>query len=500
MEALTKPLSGGAYTGAPIARVEDMRLLTGTATFVDDLALPGMLHAVVLRSAVAHGTIEKIDASAALALEGVHAVITADDVGDEIPLIPIRLAPLPEFQSFRQPVIARDKVRYVGEPIAIIVAESRAIAEDAMEVIELEISALPSVANIASADTAQDAARLFGAETGNLAVRYLTAVGDADAAFAEAAYVRTERFSVHRQTALPMETRGLLSSDIGLFLAEQRGYFRDEGLKVEIDVGAGATSAGLYNAVNRGLKIKVVADKGTNSAEYGYKALMVRTDLIESGKFKTLADLKGKKVAIIAKGAADESVINQALLKAGLADNDIERVFLPFSQHMSAFVNKAIDAAISSEPGVSLMTKEKAAVRFSGLDAFYPVQQTAVLLMNGRFFADKETAVKFLKAYLRGVRDYTATLAGGKISGPNADKMIASISEMTGIRDLSLLRDSVPPYIDPNGALALDSIKMDFDYFRQKGLVAKDVDLNDVVDTTLVKQAVEALGQAPLSK
>jgi NitT/TauT family transport system substrate-binding protein len=227
---------------------------------------------------------------------------------------------------------------------------------------------------------------------------------------------------------------------------------------------------------------------------------MVRTDLIESGQFKTLADLKGKKVAIIAKGAADESVINQALLKAGLADNDIERIFLPFSQHVSAFVNKAIDAAISSEPGVSLMTKEKAAVRFSGLDPFYPVQQTALLLMNGRFFADQETAVKFLKAYLRGVRDYTATLNGGKISGPDADKMIASISEMTGIRDVSLLRDSVPPYIDPNGALALDSIKVDFDYFRQKGLVAKDVDLNDVVDTTLVKQAVEALGQAPLPK
>jgi NitT/TauT family transport system substrate-binding protein len=304
-----------------------------------------------------------------------------------------------------------------------------------------------------------------------------------------------------------------LSSDIGLFLANKRGYFQDEGLKVELipfdsgakmiaplgsgdlDVGAGATSAGLFNAVNRGLKIKVVADKGTNTAEYSYKALMVRTDLIQSGKFKSLADLKGKKVAIIAKGAADESVINQALLKAGLADTDVERIFLPFSQHLNAFLNKAIDAAISSEPGVSVMTRENAAVRFSGLDAFYPVQQTALLLMNGRFFADKETAVKFLKAYLRGVRDYSATLAGGKISGPNAEQMIASLSEMTGIHDLSLLRNSVPAYIDPNGKLALDSIRTDLDYFRSRDLVAKDVDLKEVVDTSLVKQAVEALGE-----
>jgi NitT/TauT family transport system substrate-binding protein len=309
-----------------------------------------------------------------------------------------------------------------------------------------------------------------------------------------------------------------LSSDIGLFLAQQRGYFRDEGLQVElisldagakmiaplgsgdIDVAAGAISAGLFNAVNRGLKIKIVADKGTNKAEYSYKALMVRTDLVESGKFKTLADLKGMKVAIIANGAADESVINQALLKAGLGDNDIERIFLPFSQHMSAFVNKAIDASISSEPGVSLMTQQKAAVRFSGVDAFYPVQQTAVLLMNGRFAADRETAVRFLKAYLKGVRDYSASLVGGKISGPNAQELIGSIGEMTGIRDLSLLREGVPPYIDPNGTLAVKSIKMDFEYFQQRGLVAKDIDLNEVIDTTLAKQAVEELGQAAVPK
>jgi len=303
-----------------------------------------------------------------------------------------------------------------------------------------------------------------------------------------------------------------LSSDIGLFIASKRGYFRDEGLSVELihfdsgakmiaplgsgdlDVGAGAISAGLFNAVNRGLKIKVVADKGTNTAEYSYKALMVRTDLIDGGKFKSLADLKGKKVAIVAKGAADESVINQGLLKAGLADTDIERVFLPFSQHLNAFLNKAIDASISSEPSISIMTKQKAAVRFSGLDAFYPVQQTAVLLMNGRFFSDKQTAAKFVKAYLRGVRDYVATLSGGKVAGPGAEQMVGLLSEMTGIRDLSLLKDSVPTFINPDGNLTMDSIRTDYEYFRARKLVAEDIDLNEIVDTSLVKQAVSSLG------
>jgi len=211
MEALTNPKDGGQYMGQPIARIEDARLLTGTATFVDDLIVPGMLHAAVLRSSVAHGTIEKIDSTAAMALDGVHAIYTAADVGDDIPLIPIRLAPLPEFQAFRQPVIARDKVRYVGEPIAIVIAESRAVAEDALELIDLEISSLEAVADISAASAAQGEACLFDQPSGNLAVRYFSAMGDANAAFERAAYVRTERFSMHRQTPLPMETRGLLA-------------------------------------------------------------------------------------------------------------------------------------------------------------------------------------------------------------------------------------------------------------------------------------------------
>ena len=102
-----------AYIGSPIERIEDLRLLNGTATFVGDLAPEGLLHAAILRSPVAHGRIRKIDASAALALNGVMAVITAADIGD-VPLIPIRQHGLPEGEAYRQPVIATDKVRYVG--------------------------------------------------------------------------------------------------------------------------------------------------------------------------------------------------------------------------------------------------------------------------------------------------------------------------------------------------------------------------------------------------
>lgn len=262
----------------------------------------------------------------------------------------------------------------------------------------------------------------------------------------------------------------------------------------DLDAGAGAASAGLYNAVNRGLKLKMVADKGTNIAGYSYKALMVRKDLIDSGAFKSLADLKGKKVAIIANGAADESVINQALKKAGLKDDDIEKVFLPFPQHLTAFANKAIDASISAEPGITAMVRNGAAVRFVGLDDFYPVQQTAMLLINGKFAEDRKTVTAFLKAYLRGVRDYAATLKDGKIAGPGAEAMIKDIAEMTGIKDASLLHQMVPVFIDPDGQINRASVETDLAYFKSRGLVAGDISTEGVIDLSFVNELKPVLG------
>src|ERR1700730_15212178 len=135
-----------------------------------------------------------------------------------------------------------------------------------------------------------------------------------------------------------------LSTDVAFYIAEKRGYFKQEGLQADfvyfdsgakmivplgsgaLDAGGGATSAGLYNAVERGIELRVVADKGMSVDGYDYKALVVRKDLVDSGAFKSLADLKGKKVAVVAKGAADESVLHQALLKGGLEDRHRPRL------------------------------------------------------------------------------------------------------------------------------------------------------------------------------
>ncbi|HTJ02050.1 MAG TPA: xanthine dehydrogenase family protein molybdopterin-binding subunit [Methylovirgula sp.] len=198
-----------ALIGSPVERIEDLRFLTGRGQYVGDLGTQDALHAAVLRSTVAHGRIRKIDAQAARALPGVLAVITAAEIGDSIPTIAIRQHNVPEGEFYRQPVIAHDKVRYVGEPLAVVVASEAAIAEDALELIALEIDALPPVADHITA--ARDEVLLFEQVGTNLARVFEARMGDADAAFAAADYTRRERFSVQRHTALPMETRGLFA-------------------------------------------------------------------------------------------------------------------------------------------------------------------------------------------------------------------------------------------------------------------------------------------------
>ena len=198
-----------AFVGQPIERLEDLRLVRGRGQYVDDLARAGMLHAAILRSHVAHGRIRNIDISRAQKIPGVHAVITAADLGDSIPLVPMRLQPMPEFEAFGQPVMAHDKVRYVGEALAMVLADSAAVAEDALSAIEVDIESLPALANWQSAS--KNETLLFEHKGSNTTMKFRAVLGDAAAAFKDAPYTRRETFSTQRHTALPMEPRGLLA-------------------------------------------------------------------------------------------------------------------------------------------------------------------------------------------------------------------------------------------------------------------------------------------------
>ena len=202
------------FIGASIERREDLRFLRGRGTYVDDLQVPGLLYAVILRSAVAHGRLRSIDASGALKIAGVHAVITAKDMTSKdypsgVPIVPMRLQPLPEFQPYEQPVIAHQKVRYVGEPIAVVLASSVAIGEDALEQILVEIEELPAIATWQGASKNQSV--LFEATGTNRALTFEARKGDADAAFKDPPYTRREYLRTGRHYGLTMEPRGVVA-------------------------------------------------------------------------------------------------------------------------------------------------------------------------------------------------------------------------------------------------------------------------------------------------
>ena len=196
------------YIGSPVERVEDFRLLRGRGEFVGDLRREGMLHAAILRSPMAHGRIHNLDAAAARVIPGVRAVITVAEIGP-VPTIPLRLLPLPGTERFLQPVIAADRVRYVGEPIAVVLADSAAVAEDGVGAIALDIEELRPVADRRA--SGKNEILLFQEVGTNRAMTFTAVSGDADTAFREAEYTRRERFSVQRHTALPMEPRGVLA-------------------------------------------------------------------------------------------------------------------------------------------------------------------------------------------------------------------------------------------------------------------------------------------------
>jgi carbon-monoxide dehydrogenase large subunit len=197
------------YIGSHIERVEDFRFLRGRGEYVGDINREGQWHAAFLRSPIGHGRIRSIDVAAALAMPGVRAVVTAADIEGNIPTIPFR-RPNPTIGPYAQPIIAREKVRYVGEPLAVVLADSAELAEDAVQEIALDIEPLPAVVDRHTA--AANKVILFEETGTNIASVFVADKGDAEAAFRNADYVlRDQEFSTQRQTALPMETRGLLA-------------------------------------------------------------------------------------------------------------------------------------------------------------------------------------------------------------------------------------------------------------------------------------------------
>jgi carbon-monoxide dehydrogenase large subunit len=199
------------YTGQRVRRQEDPRLLRGEGRYADDVAPPGTLHAAIVRSPHAHAHIRGIDTAAARALAGVAAVITAADLGSANRPLPNRF-PHPTLRYYAQYPLARAKVHYAGEPVAVVVADSRYLAEDAAERVIVDYEPLPAVVDMERA--LQPGAPLVHDDQGapdNLAGRFTQQFGDVETAFASAAVVVRQRFEIGKCAGIPIECRGLVA-------------------------------------------------------------------------------------------------------------------------------------------------------------------------------------------------------------------------------------------------------------------------------------------------
>jgi NitT/TauT family transport system substrate-binding protein len=303
------------------------------------------------------------------------------------------------------------------------------------------------------------------------------------------------------------------ATDVGFYLAEARGYFKEAGIETkmvpfasaaqmiaplgtgELDVGGGTVAAGLYNSVSRGVNLRIVADKGSISQGYEYSTVIIRKDLADSGRYKSLSDLKGLRMAAAAQGTGSESSLNEALKKGGLRFTDVEVVHMGFPEMLAALTNKGIDGGVTNEPTLSLTLKRGIAVRASD-QVIYPGQQTAVVLYSESLMLNKRAlGEKFMVAYLRAIRDYNRALKDGKLAGAGSEEIIKVLTEWTPVKDPEVYRNMSAFAVDPNGKVNLPALDNDLAFFRERDLI-KDQKLTAtaVVDESFSQTAVKQLG------
>src|SRR5581483_10679285 len=226
-----------SWIGRPVLRNEDARFLTGRGQFVDDISVPGVLHRAIVRSPHAHARITRIDSSRALAMPGVYGVITGEDVLGVIE--PEKGSTYPKGGSWYY--IATDTARFAGEIVAVVAAEDRYIAEDAVDAIEVEYEPLPCVMDPEHAADPDQPEIHPGAPGGNEVMNRVWEFGDVDGAFAEADVVVRDRFEVYRHGSTPLEGLAAIASF--------------DPLNDQVTVWANLGNLGRYSASARALRL-----------------------------------------------------------------------------------------------------------------------------------------------------------------------------------------------------------------------------------------------------
>jgi len=298
-------------------------------------------------------------------------------------------------------------------------------------------------------------------------------------------------------------------ADAPFYLAIEKGYFKERGLDVklekfasaaqmmaplstgELQVVGGGSSAALFNSFARGWPVRIVAARSRDVAGFSSDTLSIRSDLKD--QIRTLADLKGRKIAVNAPAAALAYMLGKMLESEGLTIKDVDVVYMPWPNMGPAFAQKAIDAGTMVEPFVTQYLERGYAVPFRrAADVLKsPPFEVSVVLYN-KDWAEKQsrTAGEFTVAYLKAARVVHDAMRGGAARA----EVIDILTRYTQVKDKALYDRMQWGYIDPNGTVARDSLRDQQDWHAKQGTIPKKVDVDEIVDERYIKHALEQLG------
>ncbi len=294
-------------------------------------------------------------------------------------------------------------------------------------------------------------------------------------------------------------TLGLIS-DAGLFVAMEKGYFQEEGIRAdverfgsgakmvpalvagELEVAGGTAAAGLLNAIASGSDFRIVADKGQVRAGHDFNMLVLRKDLLDSGAIRTPADLRGRKVAHLpGQGVVSQYLLGRVLEQFGVPWNEVERLDIAAPNQVTLMTNKQVDAVVTAEPFGARLERSGVGVRYAATAEVKALArfQPAVFIYSGKFIAERrDVAKRWMAAYVRGLR-----FAHEK--GLKSDEVVAIITKhvRTTADDI---RASWPPYLPPDGRPDVASLAAQQEWYVQMGMVPKKVPIEQVVDLSFL--------------
>ncbi len=292
----------------------------------------------------------------------------------------------------------------------------------------------------------------------------------------------------------------LAISNAGIYIAIDKGYFKEQGIRTEmsifasaakmvgalttgeLDVSLGTASAGLFNAIGQGAGYRIVADKGQARAGTGYILLAVRKDLVDSGQVKNVRDLKGRKVSDFARGIILSYLLGKMAEEVGLTIKDFDLTYLGAPNQLTAFETKAIDAAVTVEPWGANFEERGVAVRFRTPDQIKglgPVQVAGIIYSEKFIKERRAVAQRWMNAYLKGADLYATR-------GVQDPEVTAILERHTKV-PAKAIRTAIPHYQDPKGRLNVDSLADQIKWHVANGYMPQEVPVEKVVDLSFLK-------------